>query len=68
MALAVCKRLGHMDVRTLKNSLGDAERDPVDEVPLPQLERRRRRFLEAGEVGEVTTEGVPALGLDLGSC
>ena len=49
----------------LEHALGDPERDPVDEVALPELERGRRRVAEPREVGEVAAERLPALGLDL---
>src|SRR5262245_6069443 len=48
---------GHVQLCALENTLRDPEGDPVDEVALPQLERRRRCFLQAREVGEVATEG-----------
>src|SRR6185436_15792720 len=56
-------RLGHRHVGRLEHPLGDAERDAVDEQPLPE---RQRRLLEAREVLQVAAEGVPALGLDRG--
>src|SRR3990172_9367069 len=59
------ERLWHVELRALENALGDAECDPIDEVPLPQLERRRRRFVEAREVREVAAEGLPAFRFDL---
>ena len=55
--------LGHQQVRGLQHALGDAERDPVDEVALPELERRRRRLLQPREVGEIAAERLPALRL-----
>ena len=54
------------EVRGLQHSLGDAEGDPVDEVALPQRERRGRRLAEPREVGQVAAERLPALGLGLG--
>ena len=53
------------ELRALEHALGDPERDPVDEEALPELERRGRRLLEPGEVGQVAAEGVPALRLSL---
>src|SRR5581483_4807494 len=41
------------------------EGDPVDEEPLPELERRWRGLLQPREVRQVAAEGVPALGLSL---
>ena len=55
--------LRHVQLRPLQHALGDSERDAVDEVALPERERRGRRFLQAREVGEVAPERVPALGL-----
>ena len=55
--------LGHVELRALEHALGDPERDPVDEVALPQFERRGRRLLQTREVGEVAAERLPALGL-----
>src|SRR5690606_35821857 len=40
----------------------DAERDGVDEEPVPQLEGDRRRLLHPGEVLQVATEGRPGSG------
>ena len=57
--------LGHVELRALEDALGDPERDPVDEVPLPQLERRGRGLLQPREVREVAAERLPALGLGL---
>ena len=59
-----CELFGHRDVRRLEHALGDPEGDPVDEVALPQLERRGRRLLQAREVGQVAAERLPALGLE----
>ena len=59
------ERLGHVQLRALQHALGDPERDPVDEVALPELERRGRRHVEAREVGQVAAERLPALGLGL---
>src|SRR6188508_2259788 len=61
----VVQRLGHQEMGALEHALGDPERDPVDEVALPELERRGRRLLQAGEVREVAAERLPALGLGL---
>ena len=63
--LACVQRLGHVQLRALEHALRDPEGDPVDEVPLPQLERRRRRLVEAREVGQVAAERLPALRLGL---
>ena len=60
------ERLGHVQLRALEDALRDPEGDAVDEVALPELERRRRRDVEAGEVGQVAAERLPALGLGLG--
>ena len=57
--------LGHVQVRGLQHSLGDAEGDPVHEVALPQRERRGRRLAEPREVGQIAAERLPALGLGL---
>src|SRR4051812_19342553 len=57
--------LGHVQLRVLQHALGDPEGDPVDEVALPELERCRRRVLEAREVLEVVPERRPALRLEL---
>ncbi len=57
------QRLGHVELRALEDALGDPERDAVDEVALPELERRRRCLLQSWEVGEVAAERLPALGL-----
>ena len=43
------ERLGHVQVRALQDAFGDSERDAVDEVALPELERGRGRVLEARE-------------------
>ena len=56
----------HREMRGLEHAVGDPERDSVDEIALPQLERRRRRVLQAREVSQVVAERVPALGLRLG--
>ncbi len=56
------ERLRHVQLRPLQHALGDPECDAVDEVALPERERRGRRFLQAREVGEVAPERVPALG------
>jgi hypothetical protein len=50
-----------VEVGALEDALGDPERDPVDEITLPQLQRGRRGFGETREVGEVAPEGLPAL-------
>src|SRR5215208_1545661 len=55
----------HQQVGALEDALGDSERDPIDQVALPELEGRRRRFLQAREVRQVAAEGVPALGFGL---
>ena len=55
------ERLRHVQLRSLQHALGDSERDAVDEVALPERERRGRRFLQAREVGEVAPERLPAL-------
>ena len=55
------ERLRHVQLRALQHALGDSERDAVDEVALPERERRGRRFLQAREVGEVAPERLPAL-------
>ena len=57
--------LRHVQLRALEHALGDPERDPVDEVALPELERRGRRLVEAREVGQVAAERLPALCLEL---
>jgi hypothetical protein len=59
------QRLRHVQLRSLEHALRDPERNPVDEEPLPQLERRGGRDVEAGEVGEVAAERLPPLCLRL---
>ena len=61
----LCERLGHRQVGRLEHPVGDAERDPVDEQALPERQRRRRRLLQAWEVGQVAPKRGPALRLDL---
>ena len=61
----VVQLLRHVQLRALEDALGDPERDAVDEEALPELEGRGRRLLQAGEVGQVAAERVPALGLEL---
>ena len=64
---ALLLQLGrHVQVRAFEHLLGDPERDPVDEVALPEADRRRGRVLQPWEVPEVATEGLPALRLELG--
>jgi len=53
--------LGHVQVGSLEDALGDPEGDPVDEQALPELERCRRGDVEPREIGEIATEGLPAL-------
>ena len=54
-----------MELRALQNALGQPERDPVDEQALPELECGGRSDVEARKVGQVATEGLPALGFGL---
>src|SRR6266540_3013410 len=61
----VVKLLGHVQLCALQHALGDAERDAVDEEPLPQLECRGRCLLQAREVREIAPERFPPLRLDL---
>ena len=58
--------LRHVELRALQDALRDPEGDAVDEVALPELERRGRRLLQAREIGEVAAKGLPALRLLLG--
>ena len=54
-----------MQVRGLEHLVGNAERNPVDEVALPQLERRDGRDVESREVLEVVAErNAPPFGLE----